>query len=871
MDASRLTFEASICNIILMKINLKNIILLFFIFYSVQLSAKVIYVNADVIGGNDDGTSWNNSFTFLQFAINEAEYSDTIWVAEGTYKPTNSSFRTIYFSLNNGVKWYGGFQGDETELSQRNIETNETILSGDIGMQGDSTDNSYHVVYTLGTDSTTVIDGFSIMHGQASHTNPTYFGHFNYGGGISVDVDLTNTTAKPQILNCIFQNNSAKIGGGAMSIFTTLSSHINPLIDNCKFYDNSSILGWGGAIYREGGGYTGEDYIISNCLFERNFAKTTGGALHIKNIPNRQVFLNCDFIENYAIANGGGVYIEQVLYLTPLQQTIFLGCNFIQNKATNPNIGASGVGGVFYYNTSQILSIETEFAFKIKDSKFIGNNSTNGSGGIHLDFTYLNNWRIENVKFIDNQSFDGAAALSINQYFNVNQMDDERESYIENCVFRNNKSLDDESGSIEFNYYGSPGNDNHKFYINNTVFEENLRLMRILNYSFSSDTLFAYINSCTFYKNEGGLISKGFKTPTNITNSIFWQDQPLEELFNYYNPDSILHGYNIHHSLLKSPDCLFNGIDYCGDGMLYNLYPEFRDTMNNDFSLRSCSPAINQGDNISIDTLGIFFDIEGNPRILDDAVDLGAYETQAFEVLVPQSQNVNCNGGADGAITWVQHGTPPFIFEWDNSVSTGTAFTGLSAGTYSIAVMDADSCTDTFSITVNQPLPLEIMDTVTAATGSMNADGMIEVMPTGGVPNYQYLWSNGDTTALVENLLPGIYTVTVTDANGCVEILEMEVGFMTAVNKLEEKYSIQLFPSLIEQGATAQLVFDLTQDAYFEVEMFTEIGQLLFSKKIEMGAGSNNYELPNLEERGLFFVKIKVEDGLGKVLKLMVF
>ena len=163
-----------------MKINLKNIILLFFIFYSVQLSAKVIYVNADVIGGNDDGTSWNNSFTFLQFAINEAEYSDTIWVAEGTYKPTNSSFRTIYFSLNNGVKWYGGFQGDETELSQRNIETNETILSGDIGMQGDSTDNSYHVVYTLGTDSTTVIDGFSIMHGQASHTNPTYFGHFNY-------------------------------------------------------------------------------------------------------------------------------------------------------------------------------------------------------------------------------------------------------------------------------------------------------------------------------------------------------------------------------------------------------------------------------------------------------------------------------------------------------------------------------------------------------------------------------------------------------------------------------------------------------------------------------------------------------------------
>ena len=184
----------------------------------------------------------------------------------------------------------------------------------------------------------------------------------------------------------------------------------------------------------------------------------------------------------------------------------------------------------------------------------------------------------------------------------------------------------------------------------------------------------------------------------NIVNSIFWEDLVLEQVFSNVSGSltdttKAMLGFNIKNTLLKNDNCFFNGIDYCGDGMLYNLYPEFRDTMNNDFSLRSCSPAINQGDNISIDTLGIFFDIEGNPRILDDAVDLGAYETQAFEVLVPQTQNVKCNGGADGAITWVQHGTPPFIFEWDNGVTTGTEFTGLSAGTYSIAVIDADSCT----------------------------------------------------------------------------------------------------------------------------------------------------------------------------------
>jgi predicted outer membrane repeat protein len=854
------------------KTYLKSSLIVFFLLLlSFPVLSKIIYVDADITNGNQDGTSWQDSYSFLQFAISEAEYGDTIWVAEGTYKTTNSSFRTIYFSLNNGIKWFGGFQGNETELSQRDYEANETILSGDIGVQGDSTDNSYHVVYTLGTDSTTIIDGFSIMHGQANHTNTSYFGHFNYGGGISVDVDLTNTTAIPKILNCTFRNNSAKLGGGAISMLTTLSSHLNPIIDNCKFTENSTTIGQGGAIIREGGGYSGEDYIISNCIFERNFAKTHGGALYIKNIPNRQVFLNCDFIENHAIANGGGVYIEQQLYLTPLQETTFLGCNFIQNKATNSDISTKSGGGIFFYNTSQILSPETEFAFKIKDSNFIGNHVNTGIGGVYLTFSDLYNWIIENVKFIDNQSYYGAGAIETTKYFNdCSQMDCEWEGYIKNCIFRNNKSLDNESGSIDFLFYGSPENEDYKIYINNTIFEENFRLMRIFNYS-SLDTLVTFFNNCTFYENEGELILKGGNTPVNITNSIFWQDQPLEELFNDNNPDSILQGFNIHHSLLKSPDCLINGIDYCGDGMLYNLYPEFRDSMNNDFSLRSCSPAINQGENISIDTLGIFFDIEGNPRILDDAVDLGAYETQAFEVLVPQTQNVNCNGGADGAITWVQHGTPPFTFEWDNGVTTGTEFTGLSAGTYSIAVLDADSCMDTFSMTVNEPLPIEIMDSVTAATGTMNADGMIEITPSGGSPTYQYLWSNGDTTALIENVLPGIYTVTVTDAKDCVEVLEMEVGFMTGVNELDKKYSIQLFPNLIEQGTTTHLVFDLKENAYFEIEIFNEIGQFLFSKKIGMGAGRNKYELPMIRERGLFFVKIKNEDSLGEVLKLMVF
>ena len=84
------------------KTYLKSSLIVFFLLLlSFPVLSKIIYVDADITNGNQDGTSWQDSYSFLQFAIGEAEYGDTIWVAEGTYRPTNSSFRTIYFSLNN--------------------------------------------------------------------------------------------------------------------------------------------------------------------------------------------------------------------------------------------------------------------------------------------------------------------------------------------------------------------------------------------------------------------------------------------------------------------------------------------------------------------------------------------------------------------------------------------------------------------------------------------------------------------------------------------------------------------------------------------------------------------------------------------------
>ena len=97
------------------------------------------YVKADAAGSNTGG-SWENAYTDLQSALGASPCTE-VWVAGGTYVPTTGTDRAISFVLKTGVAIYGGFAGGETLLSQRNLVANPTILSGDIGVAGDATDN----------------------------------------------------------------------------------------------------------------------------------------------------------------------------------------------------------------------------------------------------------------------------------------------------------------------------------------------------------------------------------------------------------------------------------------------------------------------------------------------------------------------------------------------------------------------------------------------------------------------------------------------------------------------------------------------------------------------------------------------------------
>ena len=134
------------------------------------------------------------------------------------------------------------------------------------------------------------------------------------------------------------------------------------------------------------------------------------------------------------------------------------------------------------------------------------------------------------------------------------------------------------------------------------------------------------------------------------------------------------------------------------------------------------------------------------------------------------TSNVSCNGGSNGSVSvTASGGTTPYTYAWSTSpVQSGNTATGLTAGTYRVTVTDAVSATATSSATITQPSSLTTSIAHYHAPDCAGGNnGWITVSCNGGTPVYTYSWSNGQTGSTASNLTVGLYTVTVTDHNGC--------------------------------------------------------------------------------------------------------
>ncbi|MBK8614519.1 MAG: hypothetical protein IPN85_13790 [Flavobacteriales bacterium] len=139
--------------------------------------------------------------------------------------------------------------------------------------------------------------------------------------------------------------------------------------------------------------------------------------------------------------------------------------------------------------------------------------------------------------------------------------------------------------------------------------------------------------------------------------------------------------------------------------------------------------------------------------------------------------NALCSGTATGSITATSDGDGPFTYLWSNG-QTGATATGLAAGQYSVTVTDANQCSATGNFMVGQPAPLGGNVNVTNATCG-NSNGAANANPSGGTAGYSYLWSDGQVGPNATGLIPGQYSVTITDANQCTVNLPFQVNGTT--------------------------------------------------------------------------------------------
>jgi len=551
------------------------------------LGQRVIYVDASHSGAGD-GSSWENAYACLQNALSEVRSSDVIKVAQGTYRPDRryqtgrarpqllvSGDRAASFRLRGGTLIKGGYAGFSlADPDVRDVNKYPTILSGAL----------------MGND--VELEGLAWSQISAFTSHPSRVDNSTTvvtGGGSNTVLDGLTITG-----GCIWSPPSggfarvAMAGGSAMRNFGGTAK-------NCTFLQNTVQIegtGFGRGLGIEGGAIVnvGSTPTFQDCAFIENICFTnSGGGLGgaVFNDGSHCTFTNCLFRGNVATASedesaGGGGAICNHRSNPTLQNCTFVG-----------NLGLRSKGGCLYnfVNSNPI----------IKDCVFT-DNSSNYGGAI---FCLSSSPQLTDCVFLRNRALNSGPGGAI-------ASNSDSRPVLTGCVFKANSAYG--GGALQNGWNCHPEMINCLFSGNEAVLGGSL---------YNTHAMPKLIN-CSFSKNraqeKGGAIF-GINSELEVANCIFWDNLPEpihDENGSVSSLHSIIQGAWAGHGNIAS-----NPLFVDADGP-----DDLAGTEDDNLHLLPNSPCIDAGSNSALPS-ALATDLDGNPRVENSIVDMGAYEGAA--------------------------------------------------------------------------------------------------------------------------------------------------------------------------------------------------------------------------------------------------
>ncbi len=831
--------------------------------FSLAVNAQtVVYVDGAATGANN-GTSWVNAFKELQPAIDAAFIATNgeVWIKAGTYHTTTGTDRTVRFILKDGVSLYGGFDGSETTRIQRDWVSNLTVLSGDIGVANDNSDNTNNLLTVQSTSLNNTIDGLTfrenkndvlnqpistvnVLSGKITINNCTFFNNVGVFGSVIAslhsELKLYNSTfynnknsvtgllradgtGNAEIVNCIFYNNSSTNSGPGVTggIFGSV-----PLIlINNTFYNNFSNGGGPGALQWSGSSQvliynnifwgnsnsqiaitvstTASNNIIdgfpltNNFTFDPQFVDTANGDFTLKpcssaiNSGNNSflpIGVTEDIITKPRIANGTvdvGAYEYQSLPMS--FSAIELGhvsCNGGTNGQISVNVGGGASpftynvdGGSFGTNsiltglaagshtviakdafgceisTTQTITEPATLTIAVISTNVTCNSNEDGiasitvGGGSTPYKIYIDGLFIENLPgntFLDDELAPGTYTFGIVDangcVMAASPITITQPPVLTATLTKSNditcNGADDGSVSVT----ATGGTAPYQYSIDGTNFQSVNTFENLAPAAYTVEVRDANYGSpnigCNVTSNSITIIE-----PTAIGTSIA-------------TTDLICAGSQLGEIVVTATGGT-TPLEYSIDGTTFQSSSTFS--------------ALNGG-NYTVTTK------DANGCIITNNVALT--EPTALN-LTSTVVNISCNGLTDGSInSAVTGGTSPYQYSIDgtNFSSTGS-FSALASGSYTITIKDANSCTITESITLNEPLELTAVNAVQNISCNGLTDGSVTATASGGTSPYEYSIddTNFSSTAEFLNLSSGSYTISVKDANNCSVSKDFEI------------------------------------------------------------------------------------------------